>query len=451
MLRTRERGRNKHRDPVDRSSQHSAQPSIVDIPELLPVAAGTEQLGQRLRRAGRYFALQRTPSAIKALDGLRGIAILLVLARHGMRPFRSTHDSVFPVGSWDAAIPFTNGWMGVDLFFVLSGFLISHHILRRWTAGFRWTDIKSYLVKRFLRIAPAYYVVLLIVSAGWIPFYAVSADGLARRVAYHIVFLQDYLGADIVVPFWSLGVEEKFYMLVPFLLIPLMRLQSLSRTLRVLGFLCLFPLVFRAVGFASHPDLNTYERCFWVLRSPFHFCCDALMVGAMTAFIYHHRARCPRLFQNARVSKTLFWCGTIVVTILLFRAPLLDSIEWFDVTALFPLLAVGFGAVLLSLVANPDLYGRVFQSNTLFFFSKISYSLYLVHMLFVAGTMDLLNSTIALRSMPVAQQFLIFFPVYCVFSILAALALHYTVEKPFLILKDRVGRSPTAQSVTGRG
>ena len=91
------------------------------------------------------------------------------------------------------------------------------------------------------------------------------------------------------------------------------------------------------------------------------------------------------------------------------------------------------------------------QSNALFFFSKISYSLYLVHMLFVASTIDLLNSTIHLRSMPIAQQVMIFSPVYCVFSILAALALHYTVEKPFLILKDRLGQSPTAQTPTSRG
>ena len=267
-------------------------------------------------------------------------------------------------------------------------------------------------------------------------------------MVYHIVFLQDYLGANIVVPFWSLGVEEKFYLLVPFLLIPLTRLRSLPRILCVLGLLCLLPLVFRTLGFANRPDLNTYERCFWVLRSPFHLCCDALTVGAMTAFIYHHREECPRLFGNARVAKTLFWCGTIIVTVLLFRAPLLDSVGWFDVTALFPLLAVGFGAMLLALVANPNLYGKVFQSNTLFFFSKISYSLYLVHMLFVASTMDLLNSTVVLGSMPVAQQFLIYFPVYCVCSILAALALHYIVEKPFLILKDRVGQSRTGQPTT---
>ena len=103
-------------------------------------SASAERRLQTLGRVARYFAIERGPGAIKGLDGLRGIAILLVLGRHAIRPFYSPADPVLPLGSWDAAIPFINGWIGVDLFFVLSGFLISHHVIRRWSDGFRWAD-----------------------------------------------------------------------------------------------------------------------------------------------------------------------------------------------------------------------------------------------------------------------------------------------------------------------
>ena len=62
----------------------------------------------------------------------------------------------------------------------------------------------TYLAKRALRIVPAYYAVLLVVAAGLVPLYAVPQDVLAIRIAYHALFLQDYLPANIVVVFWSL-------------------------------------------------------------------------------------------------------------------------------------------------------------------------------------------------------------------------------------------------------
>lgn len=75
-----------------------------------------------------YFSVGTVPGAIPELDGLRGIAILLVLLRHAARPVFDEHGEIFSLGGWDIAVPLLNGWMGVDLFFVLSGFLITHHL-----------------------------------------------------------------------------------------------------------------------------------------------------------------------------------------------------------------------------------------------------------------------------------------------------------------------------------
>jgi hypothetical protein len=166
----------------------------------------------------------RRQGAIPELDGLRGIAILLVLLRHGARPYWEGTGSLYPIGAWDAGIPLVNGWMGVDLFFVLSGFLISHHIMRRSAGPVARVEWREYCSRRLLRIAPAYYAVLLLVALVPLPFYPIDREGIGLRLAYHLLFLQDYLPSDFVVAFWSLGVEVKFYLAAPLLLLALTRL-----------------------------------------------------------------------------------------------------------------------------------------------------------------------------------------------------------------------------------
>ena len=111
------------------------------------------------------------------------------------------------IAGWNAAALLVNGWVGVDLFFVLSGFLIAKHLLCR-LADPNGLALGAYIAKRALRIVPAYYAVLLLVAAGVVPIYTVAPEALALRLGYHALFLQDYLPANIVVVFWSLGVQE---------------------------------------------------------------------------------------------------------------------------------------------------------------------------------------------------------------------------------------------------
>lgn len=166
----------------------------------------------------------RPKNSIPALDGLRAIAIILVVARHGIRPFWND-DGFLTVLGWDIGTPFHNGWMGVDLFFVLSGFLITLHILRRYGQGFGVNDLGDYASRRAFRIVPAYAASVALAVSGIIPLFEVDRENLLWRLGYHAVFLQDYLPSDIVVVYWSLGVEEKFYLVAPFALMAVLRLN----------------------------------------------------------------------------------------------------------------------------------------------------------------------------------------------------------------------------------
>lgn len=385
-----------------------------------------------------YFAFARGHGAIAELDGLRAFAILLVVARHGIRPFWEEAAPLFPLAGWDAAVPLLNGWIGVDLFFVLSGFLIAHHILRRWSGGFGATGVRDYLIKRALRIVPTYYAVLFVVALGWIPAYPPGADALGVRVAYHMLFFQDYLPANIVVSFWSLGVEEKFYLVAPLIFMLLFKLRRRAWQYAAVAALALVPLVLRGLTYLAYPEVTTYAEFFPLFRSPFHVSFDGLAVGTLCALLYRDRGH----VVGRGAGNWLFWGALVPVAGLLAGAPLLDDgVGLFAKTGLQTVLAVGMGGLVLgaALGGGP---GGLLRHRGLLVLARISFGLYLIHLTLFPAVRRSLDAAIGLDTLAPAVQALIFLPVYAGVSVLAALVLHYVVEKPFLLLKDRKGAAP---------
>lgn len=396
-------------------------------------------LGLGTRRAAHYFRMPRPRNAIDELDGLRAIAILLVLLRHAARPFWSETEPLLPVFGWDAGVLLMNGWMGVDLFFVLSGFLITTHICRRYGGRLTRAGVKDYLTRRVLRIVPAYYAVLLVAVLGLIPLYHVDDAALGIRIVYHMLFLQDYLPANIVVVFWSLGVEEKFYLLSPFVLMAVFWLRRRRLQYGALAALVLLPIVFRYQTYVSHPEIVQYEDFFAVFRSPFHLTFDGLAAGMLCSLIYQDRQRIGWIMRP-RGANAIFWLGAAVVVWLACSGALLDEISVFDKVFLGTALCVGMSGVLLGLVCGGG-PRALFRQSVLFFFSKISYSLYLVHLMLIPGVLVLVRSAAGFETLSAGAQFVIFLPVFATISITASLVLHYAVEKPFLVIKDRIPAS----------
>ncbi|HSM60196.1 MAG TPA: acyltransferase family protein, partial [Longimicrobiales bacterium] len=107
----------------------------------------------------RYLANPRSPRQLHALDGLRALAILLVLFRHGFKvvDFAAVQQtSSSPLMSAYAVLA-RSGWMGVDLFFVLSGFLIGGQLLKFYESARPLGILRRFYVNRFFRIIPAYF------------------------------------------------------------------------------------------------------------------------------------------------------------------------------------------------------------------------------------------------------------------------------------------------------
>ncbi|MFO0909343.1 MAG: acyltransferase [Isosphaeraceae bacterium] len=166
---------------------------------------------------------QTQPSAAKldCLDGLRGVAILLVVLYHlaggGGQPY---HRLV--AGCLE---PFRYGFTGVHLFLVLSGFCLTHSLIRRAAVG-RAPTLRSYLASRFWRIAPPYYMAMAVYLAFPVVYLIVGhpseLTGLltVRQVGSHLLFAHGYWPDTIdaiCTVFWSLSLEFQFYLALPLL------------------------------------------------------------------------------------------------------------------------------------------------------------------------------------------------------------------------------------------
>ncbi|HUK01345.1 MAG TPA: acyltransferase [Steroidobacteraceae bacterium] len=312
-----------------------------------------------------------TPSPnvrLPALDGLRGLAILLVIPHN---------TSLLP----DAALSGIErvyglfcqvGWIGVQLFFVLSGFLITGGLLDSQGAS---NYFGSFYMRRALRILPLYLAVLCVSFLALVPLRLLPQATLLS--AHHQIWLWTFLsnwtdpgGLSVngFTHFWSLAVEEQFYLLWPVVV--------LSRTpgslLRLSALICLTALLLRIIMRVYHESPEAlYE--FTVCRM------DALAVGAMAAAAQ----RIPPLRARLGSQRNLIvWSalGLLVVTLLLTDHGLRTA--WPTQTFGMTLFAAAFALIVLGLAdpaARVPALSRMFGLSALRSVGKYSYAMYVLH------------------------------------------------------------------------
>lgn len=320
--------------------------------------------------------------------------------------------------------------MGVDLFFVLSGFLIGSHLITSFEKqGAFMAVMKNYAPRRFFRIAPVYYVVLAAAVLGLFPFYPYpqSYEGIGWRVLYHAVFLQDYFPSDIVVVFWSLGTEIKFYLLAPFLIWGLLRLNSDTARVGVMAALVLSQPLLRVM---LAPEVQGFEDYFFHVRTVFHYCLDGLLMGVMAAFILHARGLRALVMRKA-VANALFWGGVALFFAMNLCVPVLDiQVTAFGRVWLTFFVALGFMAMLLGLVGS--CWGhKVFEGRGQTFTALISYSLYLVHLPMIYLTLGVMMDVGAF-DLSSKASYVISLPIFFMLSVALATLLYVFVEKPII-------------------
>jgi peptidoglycan/LPS O-acetylase OafA/YrhL len=312
--------------------------------------------------------MRNSHEPIPALDGVRGLAILLVLA-HNLNPFSNTGRPLERWIEYDSNF----GWVGVQLFFVLSGFLITGILLDTRGAP---RYLRAFFARRVLRIFPLYYGVLV---AGLL---VLPAIGLAphRLLAdpEHRVWLWIYLvnwaeplgrGVAAFPHFWSLAVEEQFYFVWPFVV----RHATPRRLLVIVGGVMIAALAARiAVRLTGLGGEAAYM--FTVCRM------DALALGAaIAALLRMPRAHAWLVDQRDRIAIAagVLFVGGLLTTGGYARTGMRD--QAYGYTLLAGVFAVLVLLVVLDHERRRGWLGAVFQNPVLRSFGTYSYGIYLFH------------------------------------------------------------------------
>ena len=294
------------------------------------------------------------------LDVLRGVAILLVIGRHG--PLAETsYGFLQPL----AQVWFRFGWTGVDLFFVLSGFLIGGLLFNEIRTRHD-LDAKRFLIRRGFKIYPSYFAfmagaTLLARYRQGIPFTQLRVPGEVKGIVINTLSLQNYFGS----PWghtWSLAVEEHFYILLPFALLLAIR-WSRRHDGRVEAVPSIPKLALVLIAACTLGRIFVYRResfDFSHLVIPTHLRIDSLFFGVFLAYLANYRPDLLNLVGR--------WRHVALLLGLLLIAPMtvLDlETSAFVPTIGFTFLYLGYGCILLFFItapANQGLTGFFFRS-----------------------------------------------------------------------------------------
>jgi len=374
----------------------------------------------------RYFSFPAIKGQNPWLDFLRAMAVLFVLLRHGERALTtSSLNASYGVATTPLHNLFINGWVGVDLFLILSGYLIGKSLISKFDKG-NDINIGTYFRARALRIVPAYFVVLFITALGVFPFFSVPFENLGLRVIYHMLFLQDYLPSDINVVFWSLGVEEKFYILAPLIAFMLVKLKQKKLVFLFLALLFLSSPLIKTFQFLGENTGIDYPTFFQSYRSPFHLSMEPLILGFGISYFEIKKA----FKLKPKQAKWILVATALLTVSLLISHDFLSNFSFWDMLGQPISLALLFGVMVL---CSTQLSSITVMGEPIWrFISRLSYALYLIHF-------PLIPLALAL-TFPEAP--LSFWVIYMALAFTGALLLHFTVEKPFLIIKNRQTLKP---------
>jgi peptidoglycan/LPS O-acetylase OafA/YrhL len=354
------------------------------------------------------------------LDLLRAIAIVLVVLYHA-----ALFGFVLP---YDVQ---RFGWIGVDLFFVLSGYLIAGQLLSA-LAGGKPPNVRRFYWRRALRILPAFLVILAICVflPSWREYPAMPP------VWKFLTFTQNLglRGGTTFSHAWSLCIESQFYLLLPLLLLALARWRRGHWIIPCAVVVC--GMVIRAL--IARANLNSSDPSFAVWQKfiyyPTYARLDPLTMGVCLAAIEHFRPSWWAALM--KMAKWIWIPGLAAIVLALLLAE--DTLSITSCTLGFPLIALGFSALLLGAVSPELPFSRVAIPGSAFL-ATVAYSVYLSHKLMIHWTLSF-GAAHSISETSVTGYFLMLSSV-----LLAGSALFFAVERPFLQMRQRYVKRPGSE------
>ncbi len=427
---------------------------------------------------------KKQKSTIAPLDGVRAVACLSVVAYHLMlitsQDLHLWHPDRLPLLL--TAIMYTGG-TGVNLFFVLSGFLLFMPYVKALLFDHEWPSMRTFYIRRALRILPLYYVSLFLMILIYRPDFL-----LPKRLGDLFMFLTLYLDSSptafrqINGPFWTLAVEWQFYLILPLVALGMafiVRRGSLRRRLLTL-LACLAALIawglltrFLGVYLTLHPP-HTFNIPHKIVRAGLFFFygvqdkglhgkfIEDFAVGMLISTLYILACSGPSIsaFTNIvrRLSPVLFATGILGLVVMgiwkynhdnAHTWPLFDGLNALYNTVGELGFGIGYGLCIVAILFGVSWLKRPFEWTPLRWIGLISYGLYMWHLLLLESFSDLVIRHIhGLRTIEIYGLFWLYVFILLLPGVLLLFAL---VEKPWIALGDQLTRKEKMPWPDGRG
>lgn len=364
----------------------------------------------------------RPPGQLPALDALRAAAVLLVIASHYTEEFAARYAPVVATSRFRALPTFNWGWTGVDLFFVLSGYLIGRQL---WQERLETGTVRfgRFILRRGFRIWPLYYFMLL----------AYAATGSLHVNLWDLLFLSNYQWGGLSRG-WSLSTEEQFYIAVPLLLIATHGVRRPA--VYAWGMVGLLVAVWwsRWHAFQEFAARGMTGRNLTdALYAPLHLHCEPLLAGLAIALATVAR---PQWFRTSAERRGVSKAGLAIFV----GASALGIALRTTNKNVFPFTALGliYGSLALWLMLDRSWVQRAASWRAFYPMSRLSYGMYLNHFYVLPGVTAWVIT--ALRTQGVSEPVWFFGGLLAgvVVSMFVAAATFLLVERPFLQLRDRL-------------
>jgi peptidoglycan/LPS O-acetylase OafA/YrhL len=376
----------------------------------------------------KALELEPLDNRYPALHGIRVLGIVSVVQYH-VTSLVVGEEGV-DLSGWSMLS--TSVFFGMDLFFILSGFLIGSILIRSFEKH-GTVDARRFYIRRIARTFPSYYVVLTFLALT-----CTLTASQARNLPWEYVYGTDFLpvrrAGTLMYWGWSLALEEQFYLLVPLLFYVLYRLRTdRAKVLLLVAIWASALLVRVSIYRASGPW--TPEALWLALYTKLYTRFDTLIAGILLAFVHdRYGTRLDAWLRNARARATLDLTALVCLAALLLRdpeEPIGRLLSWGTITSIM------YFSLLVRLLHGEGGFRRALGAPVFRKIATLGYGVYLVHIpIYVYGLVPIVRK-LAARGVTMALLWPSSLVVLLALSLALAYVLHVVIEKPALRLRER--------------
>ena len=345
------------------------------------------------------------------LDLLRAVAIIWVMLFHATKygtPYREFSGL---------------GWMGVDLFFVLSGFLIGSQLFKLISQK-QEINFSEFYINRVFRVLPAYIVVLTIYFLVPLTREGNGLQPLWQFLSFSVNLFIDTSNSNTFSHVWSLCIEEYFYLFFPIIVLLLIPRSSVTKILVLSLFVIAFGMYLR--GYIWVNELGWGQSYIENIYYPTYTRLDGLLAGVLLATLKVFK---PKLwdFTMKHANKVLFvGFSGLALSIWIFKV----RFGYMASVLGFPILSFSFAFIVAGASSPHSIFGK-YKVPGAYFIATLAYSLYLTH----KSVFHMVNTNFGEQ---LSTKGYIEFFVYGIAAFLVAIVLYVAVERPFLKLRSTV-------------